>query len=301
MRPLLVALALILIACGSGRPPESPNVNTSEESAATPDSSTNAKPSAKNPPASARLAPEEAAADDSAADDDGTFVLHDSDRPRDAHGVEPSKIEPTRTEAAIKFVVVNKDKGPIEGVVISLTSPEGQTYYTQETDAKGYAEVLVPVGKKYDIVYLSLGRKDITASVSVTDEPRQTIRLTLRYKRYDADLGQGHFILSGVVFDTGKATIRKDSYPRLDAVVEYLTHKPQVRIEISGHTDNVGNPKDNKALSERRAQACRIYLIEKGVDGSRIKAVGYGAERPVAPNDSPEGRQQNRRIEATEL
>ena len=80
-----------------------------------------------------------------------------------------------------------------------------------------------------------------------------------------------------------------------------MKHKPNSRIEISGHTDNVGKPETNKALSERRAQACREYLIKQGIDGSRIVAVGYGDSQPIASNDTPKGRQANRRIEATEL
>ena len=108
-------------------------------------------------------------------------------------------------------------------------------------------------------------------------------------------------MLSGVNFDTGKATIRPESFSRLDIVVDFMTHKKSARVEISGHTDNVGNPKANKALSEKRAQACRDYIISKGVDRSRLKAVGYGDEHPIAPNDTDEGRQKNRRIEAKEL
>jgi outer membrane protein OmpA-like peptidoglycan-associated protein len=169
--------------------------------------------------------------------------------------------------------------------------------------------VLVPVGQKYELVYLSLGRKDIAATVAVTDEPNQNVRLTLRYKRIDPprpkvtlpDVPEPGFVLNGVTFDTGKATIRAESYPRLDSVAEYMMHKKSARIQISGHTDNVGNPKVNKALSQKRAQACRDYLISKGVDGSRIEAIGYGDERPIASNDTEEGRQENRRIEAIEL
>ena len=72
-------------------------------------------------------------------------------------------------------------------------------------------------------------------------------------------------------------------------------------VEISGHTDNVGNAKKNKALSMKRAQACRDYLISKGIEGNRITAVGYGGERPTVPNDTDENRQKNRRIEVVEL
>ncbi|MCP4200008.1 MAG: OmpA family protein [Proteobacteria bacterium] len=233
------------------------------------------------------------------------FQIRDSNDAKDARGVEPSKIKPTETEAAIKFFVVdrNRDEAPIEGIVISLAAPDGRKFYTEETDAKGYAEVLVPVGQKYDIVYLSLGRRDINASVKVDDVPNLTLRLTLRYKRYvppPRPEAPG-FVLKGITFDTGRATVKPESFERLDGVVEYMTHKRSARIEISGHTDNVGNAQQNKTLSEDRANACRDYLISKGIDDRRIDAVGYGDERPIASNNTREGREQNRRIEATEL
>jgi outer membrane protein OmpA-like peptidoglycan-associated protein len=191
-----------------------------------------------------------------------------------------------------------------------MTSPEGDKYYTEETDAKGYAEVLVPVGKTYELEYLSLGRKTISAKVPVPDSPNQNIKLTLRYKRFDTEgktmVVQGPpppnvFVLEGVNFDTGKAKIRSDSLSRLDRVVEYMTHKKGVRIEISGHTDNVGKAEANKDLSRRRAESCKQYLVDKGIDAGRIETVGYGSERPIDTNDTPEGRQRNRRIEAKEL
>lgn len=214
----------------------------------------------------------------------------------------PSKLKPTLTEAVLKFVVIDKDKGPVKGIAIALAGADGKKYYADETDAEGYAEVLVPVGQKYDIVYLSLGRKDIAASTTVSDEPKQNIRLTLRYMREKREAAsEPRFVLSGVNFDNNKATIRPESFSRLDSVVEFMAHKKSARIEISGHTDNVGNLSKNKLLSEKRAQACRTYLMSKGIDGSRIKAVGYGDERPIVPNDTAEGRQKNRRIEATEL
>lgn len=219
----------------------------------------------------------------------------------------PSNIKATATEAAIKFTVVDKDKGPVKGIVISLTGTSGIKRYTEETNAEGYAEVLVPIGQKYDLVFLSLGRRDITSSVDVSNEPRQNIRLTLRYKRQSFEPGSGadgtgapRFVLQGVTFDTGKATIRPESFSRLDQVVEFMTHKKSARIEISGHTDNQGNRKANKLLSDKRAKACRDYVVSKGIDRGRVTAVGHGDERPIASNDDEEGRQRNRRIEATE-
>lgn len=239
------------------------------------------------------------AAPPAAAGAGNDFVLHDSGTlARDTHGAKASKIEPTRTEAAMKFIVVDKDKGPVRGVVIYLTAPGGTRYYTDETDAEGYAEVLVPVGQKYDVTYLSLGRHDVASTVSVADEPKQSVKLTLRYQR---QVLPPTFVLTGVTFDTAKATIRPESFPRLDIVVEFMTHKKSARVEISGHTDNAGKPKANKTLSEKRAQACLDYVVAKGVERRRLTAVGYGDERPIAPNDTDDGRQKNRRIEAKEL
>jgi outer membrane protein OmpA-like peptidoglycan-associated protein len=176
--------------------------------------------------------------------------------------------------------------------------------------------VLVPIGKTYDLVYLSLGRRNVAAQVEVANEPRLNLKLTMRYPREDLPARVAarapaprapppspppqRFVLLGVQFETGKATLTSDSYARLDSIVEYMAHKKSAHIEISGHTDNVGNKKDNKRLSQQRADAVRDYLVSKGIEASRIRPVGYGDERPIAPNDTPEGRQQNRRIEAVE-
>ena len=235
-----------------------------------------------------------------ASRDAGEFQLRDSDAPKGAQGAAKSKIKPTKTEAAMKFIVTDKENGAINGVVICLASAaSGSTKYcTDETDAEGYAEVLVPVGQKYDITYLSLGGGDVATSVTVTDEPKQNIKLTLRYKRPPV---RAPFVLKGVNFDTGTAVLRHDSSLRLDLVVDFMKRRKSATVEISGHTDNVGNAKTNKTLSLKRAQACRDYLISKGIEGSRITAVGFGGERPTVPNDSDENRQLNRRIEVVEL
>jgi outer membrane protein OmpA-like peptidoglycan-associated protein len=231
--------------------------------------------------------------------DAGAFTLHDSvGGAKSARGAHASKLEATRTDAVIKFFVVDKDKGPIKGVVVELTSPAGATFYTDETDDEGYAEALVPNGQKYDLNYLVLGRRDVTTSVTVSSEPKQTIKLTLRYKRPPPP---PPFVLTGIVFDTGKAYIRRESEVKLDIVAEFMKHKRSARVEISGHTDTMGNAKSNKVLSKKRAEACRKYLVDKGIAPDRITAVGYGGERPIASNDTEDGRQQNRRIEAKEV
>lgn len=227
-----------------------------------------------------------------APSDAGEFAIKESDR---SSRPTQARLQATDTEAAVRFFVIDKQKGPIEGIVISLTSPTGKTYYTEETDRDGFAEVLVPIGQSYDLVYLSLGRRNVAAKVQVRNEPRLNVKLTMRYEREERTRP---FILDDVQFATGEATIKPSSYSRLDEMVEYMTHKKTARLEISGHTDDSGKKAANKKLSQKRADAVRDYLVSKGIDADRIKAVGYGDEKPIAPNDTSEGRQQNRRIEA---
>jgi hypothetical protein len=135
----------------------------------------------------------------SASDEKGEFQLQDTHTAKQAHGATASKIAPTKTEAAMKLFVIDKDKGPVKGIVIFLTGPDKNKHYTEPTDSEGYAEVLVPVGQKYEITYLSLGRRDIAATVPVDDKPNQSVKLTLRYKR---ELPEKPFIMAGVNFDT---------------------------------------------------------------------------------------------------
>ncbi len=103
--------------------------------------------------------------------------------------------------------------------------------------------------------------------------------------------------LQGVTFGSGNATLTANAKKILDGVAEQLLANPKVRIEIQGHTDNVGSPKSNQDLSERRAKAVVGYLATKGVKISRMKAVGYGQDVPIADNSTPDDRELNRRIE----
>lgn len=234
------------------------------------------------------------------AEEEGAFALTPAQGIGEVHGASPSKIKATVNEAALKFLVVDKKKGPVPHVAIVVVGPDKIRRYAAETDEVGYTEILVPIGARYDLAYLSLGRDEIAASVSVSDEPHQNIRLTLRYDNLIPDVPPPPFVLGEVTFETGKATLRSESYARLDRVVEFLEHK-SVRLRISGHTDNVGARQKNKVLSEMRARACKDYIVSKGIDPARIDAVGFGDEQPVAPNDTESGRQKNRRIEALEL
>jgi outer membrane protein OmpA-like peptidoglycan-associated protein len=98
-------------------------------------------------------------------------------------------------------------------------------------------------------------------------------------------------------FPTGSAEITRAAADALDALTSILRRCPDATIEIAGHTDNIGDEASNQALSQRRAEAIRRYLMLKGVPAARLSATGYGSKQPIASNDDEAGRADNRRIE----
>ena len=103
--------------------------------------------------------------------------------------------------------------------------------------------------------------------------------------------------LQGIQFETGRAVIKKVSFPIMDAIVKVMKENPSYRLVIGGHTDNVGSDATNMTLSKNRADAVANYLITKGIDPLRISATGYGESMPVDTNDTAAGRTRNRRVE----
>ena len=107
----------------------------------------------------------------------------------------------------------------------------------------------------------------------------------------------GCWAIQGVKFETNKWDIKPVFYPLLDAVADVLQRNHSLRVQVQGHTDNVGTAKYNQGLSNKRAEAVTEYFTGKGVPKQRLNAVGYGLTRPAASNRSPEGRAQNRRVQ----
>lgn len=104
-------------------------------------------------------------------------------------------------------------------------------------------------------------------------------------------------VLRNLFFATGSAEIQPASWSELDRLLRLLQDNPALRIQINGHTDDVGSEADNLQLSTRRAAAIYQFLLDKGIPESRLQYRGFGESQPLAPNDSPENRQRNRRTE----
>ena len=109
---------------------------------------------------------------------------------------------------------------------------------------------------------------------------------------------KGVVALRGILFDTGKATIKPESEKDLAAIGEILKNDPSLKLEVQGHIDNVGSTSANLKLSQDRAAAIKDHVVQKyGVAADRLNAVGYGETKPVAENKTERGKALNRRVE----
>ncbi|TVR71976.1 MAG: OmpA family protein [Marinilabiliales bacterium] len=162
----------------------------------------------------------------------------------------------------------------------------------------GY-ELSLPAGFNYDLIpqlvnfYNRLEAVDLTAA-----EPMTVIKRNF----YVTPLEVGQSIeIENIYFETGSSVLMPESFRSLNALIEFLKEYPNVTVEIGGHTDNVGSAELNLALSEGRAFAVAEYVISQGIDARRVVSKGYGFSRPVASNQTAEGRERNRRVDFTIL
>jgi len=105
-------------------------------------------------------------------------------------------------------------------------------------------------------------------------------------------------VMKNIFFDVGKAELKSESVSELERILDLLTNNPGIKLQINGYTDNSGNAETNKVLSLKRAETVMAFLIARGIDFNRLKAVGFGQERPIVSNDDEAGgREINRRTE----
>jgi len=159
--------------------------------------------------------------------------------------------------------------------------------------------VCIPAGRSYALNASSEGYLFFSQNYDVAaGTPKEPYTLNVPL----SPLTAGSVIaLRNIFFNTASYELLPTSNAELDKLTALLKSNPTLRIELGGHTDNVGADAANMTLSDQRAQAVRDFVIAQGIDASRITAKGYGETKPVATNDTEEGRAQNRRTEVTVL
>ncbi|HQQ76009.1 MAG TPA: OmpA family protein [Thermoanaerobaculia bacterium] len=150
-------------------------------------------------------------------------------------------------------------------------------------------------GGKETWVFLQAGEND--GSYVMTVSEREAMKQDVTVNELADKLTKDGFVTLYVNFDTGKSTIKPDSAKTLDDAAAALKVAATLRVEVAGHTDNVGAPEANQRLSQERAQAVMAALVGRGIKADRLTAKGYGQTTPVADNRTEEGRARNRRVE----
>ncbi|GAB4048439.1 OmpA family protein [Spirosoma litoris] len=200
--------------------------------------------------------------------------------------------------ALISGKVVDQVTGkPIEARIVYQTLPDGTEAGEATSDPlTGEYKIILPYGQKYAIRaiakdFIAIGENiDLTQSKAFQEIKGKELKLL--------EIKPGAVIpLNNIFFDTGKAELRPESSPELDRLVTNLNEAPKMTIEVRGHTDNTGSNEINNKLSQDRADAVREYFISKGIEPDRIASKGLGESKPIATNDTEEGRQKNRRVE----
>lgn len=146
-------------------------------------------------------------------------------------------------------------------------------------------------------IWAFLQASDNEGNYVMTIVEREAMKQEVAVNELVDKLAKEGFVTLYINFDTGKATINPDSSKMLDDAAAALKAAPALRVEVAGHTDNVGTPDANMKLSQERAQAVMAALAQRGVGADRLTAKGYGQTAPVADNRSEEGRAKNRRVE----
>ncbi len=203
--------------------------------------------------------------------------------------------ESEKDSAVMKVTVTDMNDNPKEGEQVIFIDTTTGKQYKGITNEQGKFSIKLPGPGTYQTKIKAFGAGQEYKTVTLPPlKPQQYYGVFEFYIKFNFPKT---YTLDNVYFDVNKATLRASSYKELNELVEYLNRKPDVRIEIAGHTDNTGTEQDNQVLSRKRAQRVREYLIEKGIDPDRVIAKGYGESMPVATNETKEGRQKNRRTE----
>ncbi len=209
----------------------------------------------------------------------------------------PQKVKPNPVVLISGRVFNDKTNEPVDARIIVEELPGGKEVAVARTDPKtGKFKIILPAGKKYGFRAIALGFFEVNKSMDLTDIDEYT-EIEDEVMRV-SPIEVGSVVrLNNIFFEFAKATLKPESFPELDRTVKFLEENKTLELEIAGHTDNVGSDATNQKLSQARAQSVVNYLVSHGVDQSRLIAKGYGESRPVAFNNTEEGRAMNRRVE----
>lgn len=197
-----------------------------------------------------------------------------------------------------KGILKDKETLKVLGGKVNITdNKESKEIFEADVNsADGTFLVSLPSGRNYGIAVESEGYLFYSENFDlIIPEGFKEVEKVILLEKVKSG---SKLTLNNVFFDFDKSDLKSESTSELTRAIELLNKYPNIKIEIRGHTDNIGNDDYNQILSERRANAVRNYLVKNGFSSDRItKVVGYGSSDPVETNTTKEGRSKNRRVE----
>lgn len=188
-----------------------------------------------------------------------------------------------------------KKKTPVIAKLDLIDVENSQVASSTISDSTGVYRVKLPQLKKYGI---EIHAKDYMLYLDVVSIPSkiQGREVSRNFTLAKVEVGS-KIVLKNIYFETGKAVLTPESNTELDKVVKFMLDNTDIKVEISGHTDNVGSAASNQKLSEARAKSVVTYLIQHGIAQKKLVYKGYGSAQPIAPNTTAAGKKLNRRVE----
>jgi outer membrane protein OmpA-like peptidoglycan-associated protein/tetratricopeptide (TPR) repeat protein len=231
---------------------------------------------------------------------DGKTAYYASDRAAGKGGLDiysfdlREDVRPSKTLWVKGKVFDKKTSAGLPSAVELIDLETKQLISKVQTDEKGNYLITLPVGRDYAFNVARKGYLFYSDNFSLTTKSPDSTEKNIPLQPIEVNAS---VVLKNIFFDVNKYDVKTTSQVELDKVVQLLSENPTLKIEISGHTDNVGTAADNLKLSENRAKAVTAYLANKGIDIKRLTFKGFGASQPIADNKTEEGKAMNRRTE----
>ena len=171
-----------------------------------------------------------------------------------------------------------------------FSNNEFASYHLLSNGKENYIQLNRILNDELDVIHYAL-----------TVLEKETMRQDITANEMFITLCNTGSIALNILFETGKSTIQSESINIVDQIAQMMENNPTLKVRIEGHTDNVGDPASNKTLSHERANAVSAAIVSRGIDKSRLVAVGWGEEKPCSDNTTEEGRARNRRVEIVKI
>lgn len=203
-----------------------------------------------------------------------------------------TELKPDEDNGVVHISVTNHEQKPSAGEIIHFVGQKSKKDIKVISNDEGKCDVLLPEGDIYEIRMGALdGQKDYSTLEVPAGPGVVEGSLTITWEMSKS------VSIDNIHFKTGSATIEPTSFGMLNDLSEIMLAKKNMKIKITGHTDNVGSKESNQVLSVQRAEAIKAYMVKKGVTAANIVTDGKGASTPITENTTEQGRAQNRRIE----